>query len=381
MPGEQNGGRGLSSAPADNQLRASSDQVTAAGTDGSANPFAAGTGPEPGDKRSHSAALRERRTEPKPGDTRKYSASLLEGRSEPWAKKMRRCIEITNRDRETGKKACNTFTGAEATQCGAPSTDLDALRPLTDEERRWHLIEANAAGEADKLRLRERAKQMVRTDGGSVEPPDPISLTDMLEQPDDDATYRIASLWPTGGRVLLAAQYKAGKSTLVGNVLRALVDGDPLLGKFDPTTARRVALLDTELDVRTLRRWLRDQGIRNTEAITVVPLRGKVSSFDILDAETRAMWARRLTGTEVVILDCVRPVLDALGLSEDKDAGRFLVAFDELLAEAVAGEALAVTHMGHQNERARGDSRLLDWPDALWKIVRDEKAKPEDVPR
>jgi hypothetical protein len=80
----------------------------------------------------------------------------------------------------------------------------------------------------------------------------------------------------------------------------------------------------------------------------------------------------RLSGADVVILDCLRPVLDSLGLSEDKDAGKFLVAFDDMLADAGVGEALVVTHMGHQNERARGDSRLLDWPDAPWKIVRDD---------
>jgi hypothetical protein len=27
--------------------------------------------------------------------------------------------------------------------------------------------------------------------------------------------------------------------------------------------------------------------------------------------------------------------------------------------------------MGHNNERSRGDSRLQDWPDAIWKLVRE----------
>ena len=30
-----------------------------------------------------------------------------------------------------------------------------------------------------------------------------------------------------------------------------------------------------------------------------------------------------------------------------------------------------VQHMGHLNERARGDSRLQDWPDAIWRLVRE----------
>jgi hypothetical protein len=35
--------------------------------------------------------------------------------------------------------------------------------------------------------------------------------------------------------------------------------------------------------------------------------------------------------------------------------------------------------MGHANERARGDSRLQDWPDAIWRLVR-ESDEP-DSPR
>ena len=34
-------------------------------------------------------------------------------------------------------------------------------------------------------------------------------------------------------------------------------------------------------------------------------------------------------------------------------------------------DTLLVHHMGHANERARGDSRLQDWPDAIWRIVRE----------
>lgn len=206
-------------------------------------------------------------------------------------------------------------------------------------------------------------------------PPQPLSLTELLAEPDDEAQYRIGELWPVGGRVLLAAPYKAGKSTLVGNLIRSLVDGDKFLGRFGTTKAGRVVLIDTELDRRTMRRWLRDQRIVNTDAVTVIPLRGAVSTFDITDATIRAEWARRIGETDVLILDCLRPVLDAIGLSESTEAGRLLTAFDELLAVVGAEEAAVVTHMGHQNERARGDSRLLDWPDALWNIIRGGNAE------
>ena len=65
-------------------------------------------------------------------------------------------------------------------------------------------------------------------------------------------------------------------------------------------------------------------------------------------------------------------MLDALGLDENHEAGKFLVQFDALLYEAGIPAALLVQHMGHTGERSRGDSRLQDWPDAIWRLVRED---------
>jgi hypothetical protein len=197
------------------------------------------------------------------------------------------------------------------------------------------------------------------------------SLGDFLAVPDDLATYRVDQLWPTGGNVLLAAQAKAGKSTAMLNLIKSLVDGRPFLGQYEARPAGRVVLLDNELDERNLRRWLREIGITNTDRVQVMSLRGKVSSFNVTDKAVRSEWAKILSGADVLILDCLRPVLDALGLDEHRDAGKFLEPFTELLGEAGIGESLIVHHMGHGGERSRGDSRLIDWPDAGWRLIRE----------
>ncbi|MDQ3484344.1 MAG: helicase RepA family protein, partial [Actinomycetota bacterium] len=90
----------------------------------------------------------------------------------------------------------------------------------------------------------------------------------------------------------------------------------------------------------------------------------------------RKQWADAIRGADVLILDCLRPILDALGLDENHEAGQFFVAFDALLKEAGISEALIVHHMGHAGERSRGDSRILDWPDVTWKLVREN---PDDT--
>ena len=154
---------------------------------------------------------------------------------------------------------------------------------------------------------------------------DPVRLADFLAIPDEIIQYRIDSLWPSGGRVVLAAQFKAGKTTLTSNAVRSLADADPFLDRFT-TMPAQVVLLDFEMDPSKVRQWLRDQQIRNRDSVSVIPLRGKVSSFDILDPQTRAEWAARIRGNDVAIFDCLRPILDSLGLDENSDAGRLLTA-------------------------------------------------------
>lgn len=231
--------------------------------------------------------------------------------------------------------------------------------------------------EVDRLRIRDAARrEYERESRPTPDPPELVSLTSLLDEPDEDVRYRVEGLWPREGRIVLAAQNKSGKTTLTGNLVRSLADGDDFLGKFAVEPVGRVVLLDNEMSRSQVRRWLRDQGVRKTDAVEIVTLRGRLSSFNILNPEVRNEWASRIGPADVLIFDCLRPALDALGLSEDKDAGRFLEAMDELIAACDIPELFLIHHMGHSNERSRGDSRLEDWPDAKWKIVKEDADDP-----
>lgn len=227
------------------------------------------------------------------------------------------------------------------------------------------------------MRVRQQARdELAEEAAGELVLPPLRPLGAFLAEPDTDPSWRVDGLWPTGGRVVFSAQKKAGKTTTVANVLRSVVDCEPLFGQFEPIRAERVILLDNELDERMLRRWLRDQGIVNVGAVELIPLRGRLSTFNILDKATRSRWAQHLGEADIVVFDCLRPAMDALGLDENRDAGRFLEAFDELTTEAGISETLIVHHMGHAGERARGDSRILDWPDAVWSLVMEDAEDP-----
>lgn len=250
-----------------------------------------------------------------------------------------------------------------------PETPEQAEFRLQVEQQRLRLW---VSDEARKLEQQRKA--------GNVEIPRPTRGSAFLAVPDEPAQYRIAGLLPLGGRVVVSAQFKSGKSVMMGNLLRSLADGDPFLGCFTVTPVEgRIVLIDDELDERTLRRWLREQGIHNLDRFEVISLRGRVSTFDITNDVIRAEWARNLREADCafLIFDCLRPVLDALGLSEDKESGGFLVALDALARDAQIAEMAVVHHMGHASERSRGDSRLRDWPDAEWKIVRENQGEDD----
>jgi hypothetical protein len=237
-------------------------------------------------------------------------------------------------------------------------------------------LDAAVAEAAQKLRVRRAAQRLVDAEDRPPAPqPDVVTLAERLAHPQPPTLYRIDGWQPAGSRVVLAAQFKAGKTTLVGNLVRCLADGAPFLGTAAVAPVDgAIVVLDLEMGERQLVGWLADQNISNRDRVYPVALRGKVAALDLLDDDVRQKWADvlRRVGAAYVVLDPLRPVLDALGLDEHREAGRFLVAFDQLLDAAGVTDALVVHHMGHSAERSRGDSRIRDWPDVEWRLVRED---------
>lgn len=260
--------------------------------------------------------------------------------------------------------------------------DLRADDEAAEREARDATREIRIAEEMERERARREARRRLDAEArGGVTAPEILTLRERLARPRQSTQYRINSWQPCGSRVVLAAQFKSGKTTLIGELVRSLVDGDPWLGRDTVTPiAGTVALIDTEMSPAQLDDWLRVRGISHDDRVLVVPLRGQAATLDLLDSETRALWVTRLRahGVAYLIVDCLRPILDALGLDEHRDVGRWLVALDALLVEAGIPECCVVQHMGHMGERSRGDSRLRDWPDVEWRLVRqdDDPASP-----
>jgi RecA-family ATPase len=269
-----------------------------------------------------------------------------------------------------------------------------AVADLTGEQRERDILK-----ELERIQVREEAQRRhAALTADEKSEPYSTPLEELLAEPDDDPQYLIEGLWPTGGNVLFSAQYKAGKTTVVGNLVRCLADGDTFLGS--PNTEKDIYLdrcftvrqlkpdegifiADLELDRRTLRRWLRDQNIKNPAWVRAESFRGRLDDFDILNPARRDEWARALRSwaIKILVVDPVGPLIAAYGFSEESntDVAKVLGAIDALAAEADVEEVLLVHHMGHSGERSRGASVFRTWPDAEWRLLREEPPRGKEA--
>lgn len=236
-----------------------------------------------------------------------------------------------------------------------------------------------------RLRLRRQATRLLDAEERPPSaPPTSTTLRDLLAEEPAGSKYRIDKMWPAAGKILITAPKKSGKTTLIGNLLRCLTDGAPFLNsatfsghqgfEVAPLDGRRIMLLDFEMTRDMLREWLVDQRIQNLDAVEVELMRGR--TWDMRDDEERRRWASYLRQLNVGILlvDPIGPVLHGLGIEENSNSevGALLTALDRLCREAGVNELACVHHAGHgADQRARGASAFLGWPDAIWELKRD----------
>ena len=202
------------------------------------------------------------------------------------------------------------------------------------------------------------------------------SAADELAMPDEVVPWLINELFPTGANVLLTAAYKAGKTTMINNLVKSLVDDKPFLGKYgNQPHDGRVVIFNYEVSENQYRQWLRDMNIRNLDKVTIVPLRGLRMP---LTTEYVEDWIVKTLAD----LECQTWILDPfarafVGSGEENsnsDVGRFLDTLDVIKARAGVTNLVMPAHTGRAEEqgvtRARGATRLDDHADARWILTK-----------
>jgi hypothetical protein len=225
------------------------------------------------------------------------------------------------------------------------------------------------AVEVEKFHLlvQLEAKRQISEEYGRFRP---VDLTNKRTEP-EDIVWRVEDLLPANGYVLIQARRKSGKTTLVGNLIKALTSGGRFLGEFEARGFSRVALLDLEMSENRHKHWLREMGLLYDRKLYTDYLRGRAASLVLFDDERRHELAQHLTdlGIDVLIVDPLGPLLRAYGVDENSNSevGRVVDALVKLKEESGVSELVVTHHQGKDGgQGARGASVLEDTPDAIW---------------
>ncbi|KUL79087.1 MULTISPECIES: AAA family ATPase [unclassified Streptomyces] len=255
----------------------------------------------------------------------------------------------------------------------------DDLERLIEADRRRNEIRQYAEYELFKREAKRMADALEHESDIAALDARSRSLTEFLaEKPAGGPRYDIAELLPIEGNFTLLAAKKTGKTTTTVELVRAVADGEPFLGRFEITDGPgNVAVWDYEMSEDQLREWIRDAGVRNTGNVHVLSLRGLYASLRTPATREWAVKWLRDRQIRVWVLDPAHRAMT--GFTTQGDPNDAVLEFTETLErikrEAGVRNLGLPIHTGIRGDHARGASRWGDWPDAIWTLKKDESGR------
>ncbi len=302
--------------------------------------------------------------------------------SQPWGRKLRYVTDRKNADRDLRYPPRLTFTGEQAVTAGATDAQIAALPELDTADIAELRIRAAAEHEAVRLRIREDARKLNATRTAADVPiPERVDLG--AYEP-EETQWVIDQMLARESVLGLFAERKAGKSTVVRELIRSALDGSPFLGRFAVSlpAGAEVVLFDTEMTLRSLHSQFHGVGVQNFDRLNLRTLRGRERALDARVDAVRARWSEHIAPGSLIVVDCLYSLFGALGISESSDeVATVLTGLRSLATECEAIGLVLVHHLGKDPDRgARGHSSIEGFPDVLARIVLDGPPA-EDTPR
>jgi hypothetical protein len=235
--------------------------------------------------------------------------------------------------------------------------------------------EAELHEEVRRLKVRERAKEIVRQERERDRytwPPSADTLKDELNVELEEPSWSIEDWLPYGGNANAAGPKKVGKTVLLLNVAKSYVDGEPFLGKWHVRELDgNVGYFNYEMTRGQFRAWLDELHIQNQDRIWPLTARGYKLPM-IVEAVAEQMIAElRRHNVKLWIIDTKQraQIGSVLNENSNDEIARWLDLMDVIKQEAGVEELLLSSHFGHGEERTRGASAILGWADANWTLA------------
>lgn len=260
-------------------------------------------------------------------------------------------------------------TPPERRGCCPVDTDAE-VAPLDSDEQ---LLDPLLRQAVVDLERRHRARVIVAEREARRHPkpaPDVATLAELLARPVEQR-WRVDGLLPAGGRLLLSAQRKTGKTTAVGNLAASMLTGEAFLDRF-PTTpiGGNVVVLNYEVTGETFAAWMADIGMP-ADRLVAVNLRGRRNLLADQTGRAELVDLIRERDGQVLVVDPFGRAFTGKSQNDAAEVTPWLVQLDEVAEAAGCAELVLTAHAGWDGERTRGSSALEDWPDAFVTLTRD----------
>jgi hypothetical protein len=271
--------------------------------------------------------------------------------------------------------------------------DAEDFVPLTPDQLRAEIAyaakdapseedqrEAKVEEAAEHMRVQREARALLAADDWEA-PPVQGSWAEQLLEPEEPIQWLIPDLAFEGANVVVNAQAKSGKTTLILNVAHSLLGGDPLFGHFPVSalaTGRSVAWWNAELSERQAKAWLRNFDLPRPDDFHPQHLRGFAMPFDSVVVEEWAVAWLKDRGVSVWLIDPLSALFSG-DENSNTEVGAWLAAIDRIKRRAGVETVFLVHHVAEtaaaeesDNPNAgrllkgRGASRLSGWGDVLW---------------
>lgn len=198
------------------------------------------------------------------------------------------------------------------------------------------------------------------------------SLKDFLGKVISASKWLIEGLFPISGKVFLVAKAKAGKTTLVTALLKALADGGNFLSKFKVSAHEgRIGYMNLELTELQMQEWLQRQNIANVEKIHIWNLRGKANPFRSESSRDALICELKEQGIKTLVIDTFAKIYPG-NANDNSEVNRFLIMLDSVLDQAGVEQLVMLVHAGNDAKKIRGATALTDHPDGIWFLINDE---------
>jgi hypothetical protein len=291
----------------------------------------------------------------------------------PVVEHARSLNKIARRDRRASRSRLALFNPADLLGLGVSLASIAAMPAATTSAhgRSVETLETWDAADQAQARTRAREAEAARA-AAEVAIPERVNLAEHVP---GDARWAVDALLARGAVLGLFAERKAGKTTVVRELVRSVLCGEPFLGQFAVTLPAdaEVVLFDTEMPLDSLHDQYRRAEVEHLGRLNLRELRGRERSLDARVEAVRTRWSAEIKPGSLIVVDCIYSLFGALGVSENSDeVVGVLAGLRALATECDAAGLVIVHHLGKDTEKgARGHSSIEGFPDAIARIELD----------